>query len=60
MLFSARLNRLNAILSLLQPLDRCSTPSAIRSAISPSHAGRSSQQPCSEPLRVINRAMVVL
>ena len=60
-------NRLNPILSLLQPLDRCRTPSAIGSAIGrPSlavsriHTGRSSQPPHSKPLMGLNRAIVAL
>ena len=55
---SGPLNRLNAILSLLQPLDRYRTPSAIGSAIgrplsrpiSHPNTGGSPQPPCSKPL----------
>ena len=65
---SGPLNRLNAILSLLQPLDRYRTPSAIGSAIgrplsrpiSPPNKGRSPQPPRSKPLGGLNRAIVVL
>ena len=65
---SGPLNRLNAILSLLHPLDRYRTPSAIGNAIgrplsrpiSHPRAGRSSQPPRSKPLRGLNRAIVVL
>ena len=65
---SGPLDRLNAILSLLQPLDRYRAPSAIGSAIgvalsrpiSHPRAGRSSQLPCSKPLRGLNRAIVAL
>ena len=65
---SGPLNRLNAILSLLQPLDRYRTPSAIGSAIgkalsrpiSHPHTGRSPQPPRSKPLRGLNRAIVAL
>ena len=54
---SGPLNRLNAILSLLQPLDRYMTPSAIGSAIgkalsrpiSHPRTGRSPQPPRSKP-----------
>ena len=62
------LNRLNAILSLLHPLDRCRAPSAIGSAIGrplsrpmshPNTSG-SPQPPCCKPLGRINRAIVVL
>ena len=54
------LNRLNALLSLLQPLDRHRAASAIESAIERpyvalsrpfTHSGRSSQLPFSKPLR---------
>ena len=56
---SLPLDRLNAILSLLQPLDRYRAPSAIGSAIgrplsrpiSHPRTGRSPQPPCSKPLR---------
>ena len=62
------LNRLNAILSLLHPLDRYRTPSAIGSAIENALSrpiphpptGRSSQPPRSKPLGGLNRAIVVL
>ena len=47
------LNRLNAILSLLQP-------SAIGRPISYPHAGRTSQPPCSKPSRKRDRAIAVL
>ena len=65
---SGLLNRLNAILSLLQPLDRYRTPSAIGSAIerplsrpiSHPNAGGSPQPPRSKPLGGLNRAIVVL
>ena len=65
---SGPLNRLNAILSLLQPLDRYRTPSAIGSAIgkalsrpiSHPRTGRSTQPPRSKPLRGVNRAIVAL
>ena len=67
-LLSGPLDRLNAILSLLHPLDRYRTPSAIVSAIGGalsrpiSHpcTGGSSQPPRSKPLRGLNRAIVVL
>ena len=63
---SGPLNRLNAILSLLRPLDSYRTPSAIGSAIgrpylalSRIHAQRgSSQPPRSKPLGGLNRAIV--
>ena len=66
--FSGPLNRLNAILSLLHPLDRCRTPSAIVSTIgralsrpiSHPRTGGTSQPPHSKPLRGLNRAIVVL
>ena len=62
------LNRLNAILSLLHPLDRYRTPSAIGSAIgrplsrpiSHPNTGGSPQPPRSKPLGGLNRAIVVL
>ena len=65
---SGPLDRLNAILSLLQPLDRYRAPSAIGSAIGRplsrpiSHpcTGRSPQPPRSKPLRGLNRAIVAL
>ena len=65
---SGPLNRLNAILSLLQPLDRYRTPSAIGSAIgrplsrpiSHPNTGWSPQPPRSKPLWGLNRATVVL
>ena len=65
---SGPLNRLNAILSLLQPLDRYRTRSAIGSAIggalsrpiSHPRTGRSSQPPRSKPLGGLNRAIVAL
>ena len=65
---SGPLNRLNAILSLLHPLDRYRTPSAIGSAIgrplsrpiSHPNTGASPQPPRSKPLRGLNRAIVVL
>ena len=64
----APLNRLNAIPSLLQPLDSYRTRSAIGNAIGRAlsrpvahpRAGGSSQPPRSKPLRGLNRAMVVL
>ena len=67
-LLSGPLDRLNAILSLLQPLDRYRTPSAIGSAIgrplfrpiSHPRTGRSPQPPRSKPLRGLNRAIVAL
>ena len=60
--------RLNAILSLLHPLDRYRTPSAIGSAIgrplsrpiSHPNTGWSPQPPRSKPLGGLNRAIVVL
>ena len=65
---SGTLNQLNAILSLLRPLDRYRAPSAIGTAIgkpylapiSHPHTGRGSQPPRSKPLKGLNRAMVVL
>ena len=65
---SAPLDRLNAILSLLQPLDRYRTPAAKGSAIgahlsrpiSLPRTGRSPQPPRSKPLRGLNRAIVAL
>ena len=65
---SGPLNRLNAILSLLHPLDRYRTSSAIGSAIgrplsrpiSHPNTGGSPQPPRSKPLGGLNRAMVVL
>ena len=65
---SGPLNRLNAILSLLHPLDRYRTPSAIGSAIgrplsrpiSHPNTGRSPQPPRSKPLGGLNRAIVAL
>ena len=62
------LNQLNAILSLLQPLDRKRTRSAIGSAIgralsrpiSHPRTGGSSQLPLSKPLRGLNCAIAVL
>ena len=62
------LNRLNAILSLLHPLDCYRTPSAIGSAIgrplsrpiSHPNTGGSPQPPRSKPLRGLNRAIVAL
>ena len=65
---SGPLNRLNAILSLLQPLDRYRAPSAIASAIgrplsrpvSHPNTGGSPQPPRSKPLRGLNRAIVAL
>ena len=67
-MLSGPLNRLNAILSLLHPLDRYRTPSAIGSAIgmplsrpgSHPNTGGSPQPPRSKPLRGLNRAIVVL
>ena len=58
-ILSGPLDRLNAILSLLQPLDRYRAPSAIGSAIgrplsrpiSHPRTGRSPQPPRSKPLR---------
>ena len=63
---SGPLNRLNAILSLLQPLDRYRAPSAIGSAIERALSrpislpcpGKSSQPPRSKPLWGLNRAIV--
>ena len=63
---SGPLDRLNAILSLLQPLDRYRAPSAIGSAIgrplsrpvSHPRTGRSPQPPRSKPLSGLNRAIV--
>ena len=65
---SGPVNRLNAILSLLQPLDRYRAPSAIGSAIERALSrpislpcpGESSQPPRSKPLRGLNRAIVAL
>ena len=65
---SGPLNRLNAILSLLHPLDRYRTPSAIGSAIgralsrpiSPPNTGGNPQPPHSKPLGGLNRAIVAL
>ena len=65
---SGPLNRLNAILSLLHPLDRYRTPFAIGSAIgrplsrpiSHPNTGGSPQPPPSKPLRGLNRAIVAL
>ena len=65
---SGPLNRLNALLSLLHPLDRYSTPSAIGSAIgrplsrpiSHPNTGGSPEPPRSKPLGGLNRAIVVL
>ena len=65
---SGPLNWLNAILSLLHPLDRYRTPSAIGSAIgrplsrpiSHPDTGGSPQPPRSKPLRGLNRAIVAL
>ena len=65
---SGPLDRLNAILSLLQPLDRYRAPSATGSAIgralsrpiSHPRTGGSSQPPRSKPLGGLNRAIVVL
>ena len=67
-LLSGPLNRLNAILSLLHPLDRHRTPSAIGSAIgrpisrpiSHPNTGGSPQPPLSKPLGRLNRAIVAL
>ena len=66
--YSGPLNRLNAILSLLHPLDRYRTPSAVGSAIgrplsrpiSHPNTGGSPQPPCSKPLGGFNRAIVAL
>ena len=63
--FSGPLNRLNAILSLLQPLDRYRALSAIRSAIGRPYLALSRihaqvQPPRSKPLRGLNRAIVAL
>ena len=60
------LNRLNAIRSLLQPIDRYRIPSAMGSAIgrplsrpiSHPRAGRSSHPPRSKPLRGLNQRRV--
>ena len=65
---SGPLNRLNAILSLLHPLDRYRAPSAIGSAIgrplsrpiSHPNTGGSPQPPRSKPLGGLNRAIVAL
>ena len=65
---SGPLDRLNAILSLLQPLDRYRAPSAIGSAIgrpqsrpvSHPRTGRSPQPPRSKPLRGFNCVIVAL
>ena len=65
---SGPLNRSNAILSLLQPLDRFRTPSAIGSAIgrplsrpiSHPNTGGNPQPPRSKPLSGLNRAIVAL
>ena len=65
---SGPLDRLNAILSLLQPLDRYRAHSAIASAIgrplsrpiSHPNTGGSPQPPRSKPLRGLNRAIVAL
>ena len=65
---SGPLNRLNAILSLLHPLDRYRTPSAIGNAIgrplsrpiSHPNTGGSPQPPRSKPLGGLNRAIVAL
>ena len=65
---SGPLNRLNAILSLLQPLDRYRAPSAIGSAIGRAYLALSRfrvqlgvlNPPCSKPLRGLNRAIVAL
>ena len=59
---------MNAMLSLLQPLDRYRTPPAIGSAIgrplsrpiSHPNTGGSPQPPRSKPLGGLNRAIVVL
>ena len=67
-LLSGPLNRLNAILSLLHPLGRYRTPSAIGSAIgralsrpiSHPNTGGSPQPPRSKPLGGLNRAIVAL
>ena len=67
-ILSGPLNRLNAILCLLHPLDRYRTPSAIGSAIgrplsrpiSHPNTGGSPQPPRSKPLGGLNRAIVVL
>ena len=64
---SGPLNKLNAILSLLHPLDRYRNPSAIGSAIgkplsrpiSHPNAGGSPQPPRSKPLGGLDRAIVV-
>ena len=65
---SGPLNRLNAILSLLHPLDRYRAPSAIGSAIgrplsrpiSHPNTGGSPQPHRSKPLGGLNRAIVAL
>ena len=65
---SGPLNRLIAILSLLHPLDRYRTPSAIGSAIGRPYLALSRikmqagvfNRPCSKPLRQLNRAIAVL
>ena len=64
----APINPLNAILSLLQPLNRYrSTPcdrkrdwKALSRSISHPHTGRISQPPCSKPIRGLTRAIVAL
>ena len=65
---SGPLNRLNAITSLLQPLDRYRTPSVIGSAIGRPYlalsriqnTGGSPQLPRSKPLGGLNCAILVL
>ena len=67
-MLSGPFDQLNAILSLLQPLDRCRTPPAIESAIgrplsrpiSHPNTGGSPQPSRSKPLGVLNRAIVAL
>ena len=61
---SGPLNWLNAILSLLQPLDRfralsCDWEVLSRPILHPD-TGRSSQPPRAKPLRGLNRRIVVL
>ena len=68
LILSGPLNRLNAILSLLHPLDRYRTPSAIGSVIgrplsrptSHPNTGGSPQPYRSKPLGGLNRTIVAL
>ena len=65
-MFSGTLNWLNAILSLLQTLDRYRTPSAMRLGgpislyLASVHKYRRSQPPRSKPLGRLNRAIGAL